>query len=241
MKKRLLLCGLILLCLQGPCLNFMPDCDLSQIEISPASATAQNIGYYQELFNKLLTKVDDLEQSNMTLMNKLQAQEKELHKMSLLQQQFNNQAVQIRQLENKVKSLEQGVSSAADIKGLNDLKTYIGTLEKRVSEAERKNEVTQTSINKLMKIMEKMVQGGHVTASTSTGTAAAASSVPESGSTYYTVIEGDTLSKIAAAYKQERGLTTSVPNIIATIRKANPGKNLDRISIGQKIRIPDNL
>jgi len=165
------------------------------------------------------------------------ATEERLNKLNgLVQDLVEDKANMKRQLDAMAKEIsalrEQG-SSAASSASAEDLKR----LADQVKEIDRKREADKDLILKEIEKLGKAIGAAGRAQQTATQTKSESGSnrggSPSEKGYEYVVQSGDTLSAIAAAYK-EQGVKVSVDDIL----KSNPGLKATSLTVGKKIFIP---
>ena len=155
--------------------------------------------------------------------------------------ELNSQGKRITDLEKKISDMQDKINTPAgnDYASTDDLKK----LAEQVQEIDKKREEDN---KKILDALEKLGKGGVSHRSESSDTAAPANPGPTTTDTttptpnangqngyYYPIAPGNTLAKIAKAYRAQ-----GVKVTVADILKANPGLNPNKLVVGQKIFIP---
>lgn len=142
----------------------------------------------------------------------------------VLQRQISALSKDMDQLRESVGRPNANYASVEDVKRVADAIRAVD--QKRVQDAER----VQAELQKLAKVLSTPVKPVKPTPTGDTGEDKA--HVPDKFFRH-TVGQGDTLSTIAAAYK-EKGVKVTIDQIL----KANPGLKPERLKLGQEIIIP---
>jgi LysM repeat protein len=159
-----------------------------------------------------------------------------------VQDSLNSQEKQITDLEKKISDMQDKINTPAgnDYASADDLKK----LAEQVQEIDKKREEDN---QKILTALEKLSKGGGFHRSppasddtaapnpgpTSTDTTTPTPNANGQNGYYYPVAPGNTLAKIAKAYRAQ-----GVKVTVADILKANPGLNPNKLIVGQKIFIP---
>ena len=161
------------------------------------------------------------------------ATEERLNKINgLVQDLIEDKANMKKQLEamaKEVQALREQGSSASSAASAEDLKR----LAEKVQEIDRKREADKDLILKELEQLGKAISASRARSTPPPRNDSGGSSTPAEKGYEYVVQSGDTLSAIAAAYK-EQGVKVTVDDII----KANPGLKATSLSVGKKIFIP---
>ena len=161
------------------------------------------------------------------------ATEERLNKLNGLVQDLVEDKANIKKqidvLAKEITSLREQGSRAPSAASAEDLRK----LAEKVQEIDRKRDADNKLIVKELEKLEKAIKEGRqrpspVPANSGTSSAAPADKVYE-----YVVQNGDTLSAIVTAYR-EQGVKITVEDIL----KANPGLKATSLSVGKKIFIP---
>ena len=140
-------------------------------------------------------------------------------------------------LESEVRAIREQVTRAAENTQNVATQESIKRLADAIEEVDKKRLKDQEKVDAGLKHLEKLITSAG-TPRRSNGSSAKPPSQPPkaTGKGYeYSIQDGDTLSVIVAAIREQKGLKITQKQVM----EANPNVNWNRLQIGQKIFIPD--